>query len=97
MPSILQVTHKPQGRMFATELSLPGTGHTPRQHFLGNIPAIHSIQDFLERRDVHFLLSQTVLTTRNGDIVNIVFREEDFDITSGLNIISSQSVRIFGK
>ena len=96
MPPILRVTHQPQGRLSATELSLSGTGHTPRQHFLGNIPAIHIIQDILERRDVHFLTGQTVHTIGNGDITDIVFGEEDFNIASSFDIISSQSGQVFG-
>ena len=96
MPPILRVTHQPQGRLSATELSLSGTGHTPRQHFLGNIPAIHIVQDILERRDVHFLTGQTVHAIRNGDIADIVFREEDFNIATGFDIISSQSGQVFG-
>ena len=96
MPPILWVTHQPQGRLSATELSLSGTGHTPRQHFLGNIPAIHIVQDILEGRDVHFLTGQTVHAIRNGDIADIVFGEEDFNIAAGFDIISSQSGQVFG-
>ena len=96
MPPILRVTHQPQGRLSTAELPLSGTGHTPRQHFLRNIPAIHIVQDILEGRDVHFLTGQTVHAIRNGNIADIVFREEDFNITAGFDIISSQSGQVFG-
>ena len=49
------------------------------------------LQDILERRNVHLLTGQTVHAVRDGDIAYIVFGEKDFDITSGFDIIPTQS------
>lgn len=34
MPPVIRVTHQSERRLPTTKLSLPGTGHTPRQHLL---------------------------------------------------------------
>ena len=95
MPPVIRVTHQSERRLPTTKLSLPGTGHTPRQHLFGNIPAVHIIQDILKGRDVHFLAGQAVNSVCNGDISYIVFGEKDFDIAAGLDIISAQSGQVF--
>lgn len=73
MSLILRVTHQTEGRLPTTKLSLPGTSHPTCQHFFGNIPALHIVQDTLKRRNVHFLTSQAVHSVCNGNIAYIVF------------------------
>ena len=41
------------------------------------------------------MTGQAVHTVCNGDIPDIVLEEEDFNISAGFNIISSQSVQVF--
>ena len=41
-------------------------------------------------------MGQTIHAIRNGDIADIVFGEEDFNIAAGFDIISSQSGQVFG-
>ena len=95
MSLVLRVTHQPQRRCPSAEFPLPGTGHAPRQNLFGNIPAIHVVQDVLKGRDVHFLTGQAVHTICDGDIPDIVPGEEDFNIASGFDIVSSQSGQVF--
>ena len=76
MPFVLWVTHQTEGRRPSAEFSLPGTGRDARQHLFGNIPAVHIVQDILNRRDVHLLTGQVVHAVGNGDITYIVFGEK---------------------
>lgn len=73
--------HQTIGRSAAAELALPGTGHDASQNFLGNVTAVHVVQDVLERGNVHFLPGQTVHTIRDSNISNMMFRKENLDIT----------------
>ena len=90
MPFVLRVTHQTKRRRPAAELSLPGAGSDARQHLLGNIPAVHIVQDILKGCDVHLLTGQAVHAVRDGDIAYIVFGEKDFDIAAGFDIIPTK-------
>ena len=96
MPFVLRVTHQTKRRRPAAELSLPGAGSDARQHLLGNIPAVHIVQDILKGCDVHLLTGQAVHAVGDGDIAYIVFGEKDFDIAASFDIISTKSGQVFG-
>ena len=95
MSIVFRVAHQTIGRSAAAELALPGTGHNASQNFLGNVTAVHIVQDVLERGDVHFLPSQTVHTVRDGDIPNMVLRKENLDITTSFNIVAAKTGKVF--
>lgn len=95
MSVVFRVTHQTIGRSAAAELALPGTGHNASQNFLGNITAVHIVQDVLERGNVHFLPGQTVHTVRNGDIPDMVLRKENLDITASFDIVAAKTGKVF--
>ena len=95
MSVVFRVTHQTIGRSAAAELALPGTGHNASQNFLGNITAVHIVQDVLERGNVHFLPGQTVHTVRDGDIPDMVLRKENLDITASFDIVAAKTGKVF--
>ena len=95
MPFVFRVAHQTIGRSAAAELALPGTGHDASQNFLGNVTAVHVVQDVLERGNVHFLPGQTVHTIRDSNISNMMFRKENLDITASFDIVAAKPGKVF--
>ena len=62
--------------------------------FLGNILAVHLIQDILERGDV-VVIPQGVDTVIHGDIVDTVSWEKVLNQMPGLQIVPPQSAEVF--
>ena len=58
-------------------------------YLLGNVLAIHLIQDVLERRNV-VVVPHGVDTVIHGDIADAVTGEEVLDQCAGLQVISTQ-------
>ncbi len=90
MAVVCRVTHEAVGSRSTQKLPLPGAGHPARQYLLGNIPAIHIIQDIFERGNVHLLPVQTVHSISDSDITDVVTREKDFDVAASLDIVRAQ-------
>ena len=78
----------------ADKLSLARKHHLPGGYLPGNVTAVHVVQDILERRDVHGLVSLTpvtVIAVVDRDIMDIVFGKIDFDIAAGLDVVAPEA------
>ena len=69
------------------------TGHLI-EDFLGNILAVHLVQDILERGNI-VVITQGVDTVIHGDIADTVSWEKVLNQMPGLQIVTPQSAEVF--
>ena len=74
----------------AGKLALLGFQKVRGMYLLGNILAVHLVQDVLKRRNV-VVVPHGVDTVIHGDIADAVTGEEVLDQCAGLQVISTQS------
>ena len=86
---VLRVFPIPKGSHTAGKLALLGFQKIRGMYLLGNVLAVHLVQDVLERRNV-VAVPHGVNTVIHGDIADVVAGEEVLDQCAGLQVISTQ-------
>ena len=79
----------PKGSHTAGKLALLGFQKIRGMYLLGNVLAVHLVQDVLERRNV-VVVPHGVDTVIHGDIADAVAGKEVLNECAGLQIISAQ-------
>ena len=100
MPLIIGILHEAERWLSADKLPLARKHHLPGGYLPGNIPAVHVVQDILERRDVHGLVGLAlvaVIAVVDRDITDVVLGKIDLDIAAGLDVVSPEAALIFGQ
>ena len=87
---LLRVFPIPKGSHTAGKLALLGFQKIRGMYLLGDVLAVHLIQDVLERRNV-VVVPHGVDTVIHGDIPDAVAGEEIFNQEAGLQVIPTQS------
>ena len=89
MVFVLRVFLIPERGDTAGKLALLGFQKVRGMYLLGNILAVHLVEDVLERRNV-VILPHGVDTVIHGDIADAVAGKEVLNECAGLQIISAQ-------
>ena len=85
---VLRVFPIPKGSHTAGKLALLGFQKIRGMYLLGNILAVHLVQDVLKRRNV-VVVPHGVDTVIHGDIADAVTGEEVLDQCAGLQVVSA--------
>ena len=93
--SVLRVFPIPKGGHAAGKLALLGFQQIRGMHLLGNILAIHLVQDILKGRNV-VVLPQGVDPVIHGDVAHTVPGEEVLNEIACLQVVPAQPGEVFG-